>query len=204
MVKSGLVDDPRVSPVRLAAHHGMAFLLFGLMAWTAMGLLAPAPASIPAPRSRRLASIVVAAVFVMVLSGALVAGIRAGFAYNTWPTMNGHWIPDEILLIEPWWDNFVYNMATVQFDHRGIAYVIAALAIATWLSVRGESADARARRWAHALLAAVAVQISLGIATLLGRVPVPLAAVHQAGAVIVFACALALRHALRAPRQLHK
>jgi cytochrome c oxidase assembly protein subunit 15 len=118
--------------------------------------------------------------------------------------MNGQWIPGEILLIDPWWDNFVYNMATVQFDHRGIAYLIAALAVATWLSVRAESADARARRWSHALLAAVAVQVSLGIATLLGRVPVPLAAVHQAGAVIVFACALALRHALRAPRQLQE
>jgi cytochrome c oxidase assembly protein subunit 15 len=204
MVKSGLVDDPRVSPVRLAAHLGMAFLLLALMAWTALDLLVPEAAARDSRRSRTLATVLVAVVFGMVLSGALVAGIRAGYAYNTWPLMNGQWIPGEILLIDPWWDNFVYNMATVQFDHRGIAYLVAAIAVATWLSVRAEVQDARARRWAHALLAAVAVQIALGISTLLLRVPVPLAAVHQAGAVIVFACAIALRHALRAPAQLHK
>lgn len=202
MVKSGLVDDPRVSPVRLAAHLGMAFLLFALMLWTAMGLLVPAAPAAEARRSRGLATLLAIAVFVQVLSGALVAGIRAGFAYNTWPLMNGAWVPDEILMIEPWWDNFIYNMATVQFDHRGIAYLIAALAVATWLSVRGETADARTRGWALAIVLVVALQISLGIATLLLRVPVPLAAVHQAGAVAVFACVLALRHALRASKRI--
>jgi cytochrome c oxidase assembly protein subunit 15 len=200
MVKSGLVDDPRVSSVRLAAHLGTAFLLIALMLWTALGVLAPIAAAGEARRSRRLASIIAILVFVQVLSGALVAGIRAGFAYNTWPLMDGHWIPGEILLIDPWWDNFVYNMATVQFDHRGIAYLLAALAAATWLAVRSETADRRARHWALAFLAALGVQIVLGISTLLLRVPVPLAAVHQAGAVVVFACAVALRHALRAPK----
>jgi cytochrome c oxidase assembly protein subunit 15 len=198
MVKSGLVDDPRVSPIRLAAHLGMAFLLFALMLWTAMGLLARRRASGDAPRSRLLATIVAAVVFVQVLTGALVAGIHAGFAYNTWPLMNGQWVPDEILMIEPWWNNFIYNMATVQFDHRGVAYLIAALAVAVWASVRSEAApQQQARRWAGILLGAVIVQISLGIATLLARVPISLAAVHQAGAMIVFASALALRHALR-------
>ena len=199
MVKSGLVDDPRVSPLRLAAHLGMAFLLFALMAWTALGLLRPL-AGVGTRRARLLASILVVTVFVMVLSGALVAGIHAGFAYNTWPLMNGRWMPEEILVIEPWWDNFVYNMATVQFDHRMIAYVIAALAVAAWLVVRRDTSDARTRRWSNALLAAVLVQISLGIATLLTRVALPLAAVHQAGAMIVFTCALGLRHALRERR----
>jgi cytochrome c oxidase assembly protein subunit 15 len=197
MVKSGLVDDPRVSPLRLAAHLGMAFLLFALMAWTAMGLLARPRGASLGSGSQRLASFLVAVIFVMVLSGALVAGIRAGFAYNTWPLMNGHWIPPEILVIDPWWDNFVYNMATVQFDHRAIAYVIAALGLATWLRVRRETTDASARRWGDVLLGAIAVQILLGIATLLTRVALPLAAVHQAGAMAVFASALALRHALR-------
>lgn len=197
MVKSGLVDDPRVSPLRLAAHLGMAFLLFALMAWTALGLRHPRSAAGGARRARRLASVLLAAVFLMVLSGALVAGIRAGFAYNTWPRMNGDWVPPEILVIEPWWNNFVYNMATVQFDHRGIAYLIAILGVATWLRVRRDVSNARARWWANALLLAIVLQISLGIATLLTRVALPLAAVHQAGAMLVFASALALRHALR-------
>jgi cytochrome c oxidase assembly protein subunit 15 len=203
MVKSGLVDDPRVSPLRLAAHLGMAFLIFALMLWTALDLLTR-PAAGDVPRARRLAGALVAIVFLMVLSGALVAGIRAGYAYNTWPLMNGRWIPDEILLIEPWWNNLAYNMATVQFDHRGIAYVIAALALLTWWRVRSASRAGPARIWADALLAAVVVQVSLGIATLLLRVPVSLAALHQAGAVLVFTCALGLRHALRAPRRLQQ
>jgi heme a synthase len=196
MVKSGLVDDPRVSPLRLAAHLGMAFLLFGLMLWTALGLLVPRGTN-AARAARTLASVLVGVVFVMVLTGALVAGIRAGFAYNTWPLMNGAWIPAEILLIDPWWKNFVYNMATVQFDHRGIAFVVAALSACTWLVVRRASMPPRARRWSHALLAATAVQLCLGIATLLLRVPLPLAALHQAGAMVVFTCAIGVRHALR-------
>ncbi|HET9580874.1 MAG TPA: COX15/CtaA family protein [Usitatibacter sp.] len=203
MVKSGLVDDPRVSPLRLAAHLGMACLIFALMLWTALDLLAPAREGRPAP-ARGLGTALVAIVFAMVLSGALVAGIRAGYAYNTWPLMNGQWIPAEILLIEPWWDNFVFNMATVQFDHRAIAYVIVALTVVTWLRVRHAAADARARVWAHAMLLAVSVQVCLGIATLLARVPVPLAALHQAGAVIVFTCAIGLRHAMRHARRLQK
>jgi len=200
MVKSGLVDDPRVSPLRLAAHLGTAFLLLGLMEWTALGLLCGRAEGPDPRRSRAVATVLVGVVFVMVLSGALVAGIRAGFAYNTWPLMNGRWVPEEILLIDPWWNNFVFNMATVQFDHRGIAYAIAAFTAATWLRVRRDVADESARRWTNALAALVALQICLGIATLLTRVAVPLAAVHQAGAVIVFACALGLRHALRARR----
>jgi heme a synthase len=195
MVKSGLVDDPRVSPLRLAAHLGMAFLLFGLMLWTALDLLATRRPAVEG-RGRGVASALLAVVFVMVLSGALVAGIRAGYAYNTWPLMNGQWVPAEMLVISPWWNNFAYNMATVQFDHRMIAYVIAVLAVLAWWRVRAAGASP-ARPWARAVLAAVIVQLSLGIATLLTRVPVPLAALHQAGAVIVFACAIGLRHALR-------
>ncbi|HET9653108.1 MAG TPA: COX15/CtaA family protein, partial [Usitatibacter sp.] len=187
----------------LAALLGMAFLIYALMLWTALDLLA-APARAAAAHARRLGTALVVLVFVMVLSGALVAGIRAGFAYNTWPLMNGQWIPGEILLIEPWWDNFVHNMATVQFDHRAIAYVIVALTIVTWLRLRAAPGDARARRWGHAMLLVVALQVCLGIATLLLRVPVPLAALHQAGAVMVFTCALGLRHAMRAAGRLQK
>jgi heme a synthase len=108
--------------------------------------------------------------------------------------MNGQWIPDEILMIDPWWMNFVYNMATVQFDHRLLALAVAACALAlAWRAWRDAPG---ARGWALALLAAVALQVSLGIATLLLRVPIPLAALHQAGAVLVFTCAVGLAHRL--------
>ncbi len=199
MVKSGLVDDPQVSQFRLAAHLVLAFVIYAAMFWIAMELLDPPRAR--APRGARfLASSVVGVVLVMVLTGALVAGIRAGYAYNTFPLMNGHWVPPEILMIEPWWKNFGYNMATVQFDHRVIAYVLALTVLLAWLAVfRSPALAGRHRAWAHALVAATAVQIAIGIATLLLQVPVVLAAAHQGGAVVVFTFALGLRQSMRGP-----
>jgi heme a synthase len=197
MVKSGLVDDPRVSPLRLAMHLGMALFIYAAMLWIALGLRERAPV----PRSRPAAAALgfAALVFAMALSGALVAGIHAGYAYNTFPTMNGQWIPDEILSIDPWWQNFVYNMATVQFDHRVIAcaVVLGAVALA-WRIWSDDSVPRAARVWVGALLAAVGLQVSLGIATLLLRVPIALAAFHQAGAVLVFTCAIGLARSLAA------
>jgi cytochrome c oxidase assembly protein subunit 15 len=191
MVKSGLVDDPRVSSVRLAAHLGLAFLIYGAMLRAALGLLSP-PGH-PASRGARAhAGLVVVLVFTMVLSGALVAAIRAGYAYNTFPLMNGHWIPPEILMIDPWWSNFVNNMATVQFVHRWLAALIAILAAVLWLRLPRAGASERARAWSDALLLAIVLQIGAGIATLLLRVPPLLAAIHQAGALIVFTCAVAV------------
>jgi len=213
MVKSGLVDDPRVSPVRLAAHLGLALLIYAAMLWIALELLrvplrgnrgqTPLSAAQNAesvPGSAKHAAVVrgfVALVFVMVLSGALVAGIRAGLAYNTFPLMNGAWIPPEVLEIDPWWKNFVYNMATVQLVHRTLALVIVAVALIAWWRVHADrSAPLAACRWSEALLAVVALQVTAGIATLLLRVPIPLAALHQAGAVLVFTCAIGLLDSL--------
>ena len=199
MVKSGLVDDPRVSSVRLAMHLGLALTIYALLFDTALGLLRPdtEPAD---PRARRIATAMVGLVFVMALTGAFVAAIHAGFAYNTWPLMAGRWIPPEVLMLDPWWQNFLNNMATVQLVHRVLAYVVVATAIATWATVRRLATNDRARSWSHALLAMAFIQASIGIATLLHRAPIPLAALHQAGAVLLFTCALGVRHALRAAR----
>lgn len=200
MVKSGLVDDPRVSSLRLATHLGMAFLIYAAMLWTALGLLAQG-AGHSKPATVALSRAFAALVFVQVLAGALVAGIHAGYAYNTFPLMNGQWIPDEILVIEPAWKNLVYNMATVQLDHRVIAYLIVLGAVVLWWRVRAEApVSPLARRWAGGLLAVVVLQVCAGIGTLLMRVPVPLAALHQAGALVVFTFAIGLAHALAGAR----
>jgi cytochrome c oxidase assembly protein subunit 15 len=127
-----------------------------------------------------------------------VAGIRAGRAYNSFPLMNGHWVPPEIFAIEPWYLNFFNNMATVQFDHRLIAWLLAVAVPWLWYEAGGAGLRREARVLTHVLLATLAVQIALGIATLLLAVPVPLAAAHQAGALAVFTAAIALNHALRA------
>jgi heme a synthase len=199
MVQSGLVDDPRVSQLRLTAHLGLALLIFAAMFWMALTLLRP-----PRPADARIRPLFRAAaslaglVFVMALSGGLVAGIRAGFAYNTFPLMNGNVVPPEIMLIRPWYMNFVHNMATVQFDHRLLAWTLLALVPIWWWRVRATPAvPADARAAAHLLLAMLFVQVTLGISTLLLVVPVPLAAAHQAGAVLLFAAALNAAHALR-------
>src|SRR5205809_622441 len=139
MVQSGLVDDPRVSPFRLSAHLGLAFAILGAMLWTAMTLRMPQRAALDAPAQRtprRLAFLLAALVFVMVLSGALVAGIRAGFAYNTFPLMNGHIVPPEIFMLHPAWMNFFWNTATVQFDHRILALVLLVVTLLLWWRLR--------------------------------------------------------------------
>src|SRR5947199_5314622 len=201
MVQSGLVDDPRVSPFRLTAHLGLAVLIFAAMLWTALTLRSPlrAKSRVAAQRAtRRLAFMFAALVFVMVLSGGLVAGIRAGFAYNTFPLMNGRIVPAEIMLIEPWYLNLFNNMATVQFDHRAVAWVLALAVPLLWSRVRASAdAPARARSGANLLLGLLALQVTLGVCTLILVVPLPLAAAHQAGALLLFAAALNLAHALR-------
>ena len=208
MVQSGLVDDPHVSQFRLTAHLGLALLIFAAMFWIALSLTFPssADASTSSRRAvRRFAVAVAALVFAMALTGGLVAGTRAGFAYNSFPLMNGSVVPPEILMLEPWWKNFFWNMATVQFDHRLIAWLLAIVVPILWWKVRtGDGLPPRARNGATLLLALLALQIALGISTLLLVVPVSLAAAHQAGAVLVFAAALNLAHALQLremPRQ---
>jgi len=201
MVKSGLVDDVRVSQFRLTAHLALALAIFAAMFWVALTLVDPNPPRLSTPTqraARNWAIGFIALVCLMITTGGFVAGIRAGFAYNTFPLMNGSLVPSEIFMIEPLWRNFFWNMATVQFDHRLIAWLIAfAVPLLWWKLKTTDGLPRRARFGGHLLLALVAAQIALGIATLVFVVPIPLAAVHQAGAVLVFAAALNVAHALR-------
>jgi cytochrome c oxidase assembly protein subunit 15 len=200
MVKSGLVDNPRDSHLRLTAHLGLAVLILGAMVWTGLSLLYPVRAGREraAAIARRWATGVVGLVGLMVLTGGLVAGLRAGFAFNTWPLMGNSFVPPMLLHLRPWWQNVFSNIATVQFDHRLIAYVlIVAASVLWWKTFRNRSLPVRARYGATALVAMVLVQATLGIATLLLVVPIVLASLHQACAIVVFALALNVAHALR-------
>lgn len=200
MVESGLIAEPRVSQYRLTAHLALALAIYAVMLWIALDLAAPSLVSATSSRIaslRRHATGVLGVVTLTALSGGFVAGIRAGFAYNTFPLMNGHWIPPEIFMLDPWYENFFNNMATVQLDHRLLALLCAVLIV--WLWRRAANADLPRRallasRW---LFAALVLQVGLGIATLLLVVPVPLAAAHQAGALFVFTAALVLAHELQ-------
>ena len=202
MVASGLVDDPRVSQYRLTAHLGIAFLIFGAIVWTVLSVLYPSRSNLTPPIRRliRFSAVINLVIFIMVLSGGFVAGIRAGLAYNTFPLMGDSFIPPDILVLEPLWMNFFNNMATVQFDHRIIAYTLIILISVFWYKLRRRDVPQRAVTAANTLLVLTAVQVGLGISTLLLYVPVILGIAHQATAALLLGVSLWVTHSLSSRR----
>lgn len=186
MVASGLVDQPRVAPVKLGLHLLLAFSLFSALLWTfwqARGDGHPHPIRPLA----RLVRIALALVILQVALGALVAGLRAGLSYNTYPLMDGQWIPHGLHLLTPWWKNHLENILTVQFQHR-IGAVVASVAV-IGLSVsllRRNLETTLAKR----LIGALTLQFSLGVATLLSVVNLWLASAHQLVALLLVALLL--------------
>lgn len=179
MVASGLSERVDVSQYRLAAHLTFAVALFAGVVWTALGLRAsrlwqPLPDNL-------IALGLVALILLQTAAGGFVAGLDAGFASNTWPKMNGEWIPAGLFMTEPHWKNLFENALAVQFNHRLIANVI--LAYALWMA-------RRAPRTGWFVVAAVLLQMGLGIGTVVWGVPMPVALIHQGGALVVLALAL--------------
>lgn len=202
MVKSGLVDRIDVAPTRLALHLSIAVAIFALVLWTAMGLGARRDAvrlDTLSPGQRLLSGVIVAAVFVQIALGGLVAGLKAGRAYNTWPLMDGGVVPDAMWAVSPWYLNPLENIATAQFDHRMMAYVVVVLAVWHVLAVWRTADDERMIRSALWLAGAVLAQVALGIWTLLAAVPLSLGLAHQALAMLVLAAALWHRHNVARP-----
>jgi cytochrome c oxidase assembly protein subunit 15 len=203
MVKSGLVDDPHVSPYRLTAHLMLAVALYGYMIWVALGLLSPQPQRPSGPRGGaslcRFAAALAGWVFLTMASGGFVAGLKAGLAYNTFPLMEGRWIPSGIWALQPGYRNLFENIATVQFDHRVAAITTFVGILALWLAGRGRMPSRGARYALHGLAIMGMVQLGLGISTLLLHVPVPLAAAHQGGALVLFTLILIVAQRLRIP-----
>lgn len=199
MVKSGLADNPHVSQYRLTAHLAAAFVIYGYLFWVALGLLFPGrqnTTTVTAPM-RRFAWTLTGLIVLTVLSGGFVAGLKAGFAYNTFPLMDGHWFPEAYFYLEPGWINLFENIAAVQFDHRWLALLTAALIVTGWWRSRHHALPQRARLGFNLLLLMALLQVTLGISTLLLHVPVALAAIHQAGALTLFTIALFTNHALQ-------
>lgn len=200
MVASGFeADRTAVSPYRLVLHLSMAFLLFGAIFWTALGLLRPDRA-VAVPGQGKVRRQVVAAFWLAaltMLAGGFVAGIRAGFSYNTFPLMDGQIIPAGYLDLDPAWKNLTANIAAVQFNHRLLATLTALATLGAGLAAWRRLPDGFARRAVLLMAAAVTAQYLLGVATLLHVVPVSLGTLHQALAVGVLAAGLAAWHALR-------
>jgi len=198
MVRSGLVDRPDVSQYRLAAHLGLAVAIYGYVLWVAFSLLAPGEARSSQRGLGNFGIMVVLAIVLQMLLGALVAGLDAGFVYNTWPLMEGSLVPSGLFPDQPWWRNAFEDIMTVQFDHRIGAYLIAvAVVLLCWRAILVREFGVKVRFAVKLLLAALLLQIALGVATLLYVVPVPLAAAHQAGALLLLSAALWLAYRLR-------
>ncbi len=204
MVQSGLVDRVDVSQYRLVAHLGLAFAILAFMTWVALDLLIGERGKVRAGAAPGLPALslgVTALCFVQILAGGFVAGLRAGLTYNTWPLMDGAFIPGGLFMQSPWIVNFFENVTTVQFTHRIGAYILAALVgLLVWLAWRRPVG--RGARQAVLLLGlAVTGQILLGIWALLAVVPISLGVAHQAGAVLVFAAALHAAYRLTPARR---
>jgi heme a synthase len=151
------------------------------------------------PLWRRAAEAVIALVALTIVTGGFVAGTRAGLTYNTFPLMDGRLVPAGYAQLQPFVRNWFENIPAIQFDHRLLAMTTASAVLLLWAIGRLHPLPTPARIALWALLAAAAVQLTLGISTLLLVVPVPLAAAHQAGAVLLLTAAIVLRHTLRAP-----
>jgi cytochrome c oxidase assembly protein subunit 15 len=199
MVKSGLVDRIDVSQYRLALHLLTAFSILALLVWLS---LEAGPAServrlrTVTGGQRGTAIVLLLLVFVQAGLGALVAGLKAGLTYNTWPLMDGKFVPDGLATQSPWYLNFFENVTTVQFDHRVTAYAVVIVALVHLVALIRSADDERIVGSAGLLTACVLMQMLIGIWTLVSGVPLPLGLAHQAGAAIVVAAATLHLHAI--------
>jgi cytochrome c oxidase assembly protein subunit 15 len=205
MVESGLETRVSVSQYRLAIHLGVALVLLVAILWTALEYLRlPSSDERTARREALLAWPVAIAclVYFQMLLGALVAGLHAGFIYNSWPLMDGRVIPEDAFVQSPWWINFFENPGMAQFDHRIGAYVVALTVFALWWKERRLTLPKLAKRSGVALVHLTIFQIALGITTLLLQAPEFLAALHQLTAALLLCTAVwhtfELRYAARA------
>jgi cytochrome c oxidase assembly protein subunit 15 len=199
MVASGLSQRVEVSQVRLATHLVLALLIFAAIVWTLRRLRDGAPV-LASARLKYTGVALLALTFLQLYFGALVAGLRAGRVYNTWPEIDGALVPSAARLWfeAPWWRNLFDNPLTVQFEHRMTAYLLLALAVLHAFDAVRARAGAAAVNGALALAAAITVQATLGILTLLYQVPIGLGLLHQAVAIGVLTLAVSQAERLSA------
>jgi cytochrome c oxidase assembly protein subunit 15 len=199
MVRSGLVDRPSVSHYRLAMHLALALALYAALLWAGLAAIRGQRSEVRKTTLRPHAWLALACIALTMVWGAFVAGLQAGLIYNTFPLMGGHLMPSEMWFLHPLWLNVFANHAAVQFTHRMLALTTALVVLV--LAIRGTNPrqPQAIRHTAIALGLAVIAQVSLGIATVVYAVPVPLGALHQAGAITVLTAMVVLLFLLRAP-----
>lgn len=192
MVKSGLSLRVDVSQYRLAAHLGLAFLIYGTSLWMGLTYWRGAVGRAVSPLWLRAVCVALCLVlFVQILLGALVAGLDAGLTYNSWPLMDGYWIPPGMHQLSPLHLNFFENITMVQFNHRWGGAIIVLLVLGLWAGGRRLP---QFRFPIQLLIGFVLLQFALGVWTLLWVAPLGLAAAHQMGALGTFSAAIWVLH----------
>lgn len=197
MVKSGLIDEPYVSQYRLAAHLGLAFVIFGLLLWYSLKCLDHKRHRFKERWLHVSAVTILFCIFITIIWGAFVAGLDAGLAYNTFPFMDGHIVPKDLLNLSPWWINFFENTAAVQFTHRLTAVGTVIFTILFFLFSLKTSIDAATSRSIKFLVIIAIGQMALGVGTLLFEVAMPLGLLHQFGALALFTSSIWVLYHLR-------
>jgi len=198
MVKSGLVDEPRVSHFRLAVHLGLAFTIMAYLFWLVLQLRGDdgrAAAKAAAPRV--LIASVAALTVLQIVYGAFVAGLRAGLVYNTFPKMNGRWIAEGVMGMDPAWLSLLEHDVTIQFVHRWLGTLLLVLVAVLWLRVRAGRFALVQRASAAALMGLVSLQYGLGVYTLIEQVPIVPAVMHQGCASLVLLALVWVLHGFR-------
>ena len=178
MVKSGLVKNPDVSHFRLAIHLITAFLTCAFTLWVALPLILPEKRS-GNKKLLKLTSWLFILVIIQIIYGAFVAGLNAGRICNTWPKMEGEWIPGSIFSMNPFWQNFIENHYAIQFIHRTLAFIIVFFVLYIWNEGRKIKINYLQKKSFNILLSLVIFQIVIGIFTLILVVPISLSLIHQ-------------------------
>ncbi len=202
MVKSGLVDNPRVSQYRLTAHLGAAITIYAYILWIAFGLLSVNKSTSCGTAGiglKRFSFTLTGLLFLMMMSGGLVAGTHAGLAYPTFPLMGDSFVPPGLYSTTPVWLAAFEDITTIQFNHRIFAYLLFTLILIFAIRVLKNTETQRVRIGIYTLVLLLLVQVTLGISTLLLHVPVPLASAHQCGAIALFTASLFISRCLSRP-----
>lgn len=196
MVKSGLIDEPLVSHYRLAAHLCLALLIFAYLSWLVLGQLQVSRINVSRLFNRTVL-LFTGLLIIQIVWGAFVAGNRAGYGFNTYPLMNGQWLPDVALSLIPIWQNFLDNNAMLQFIHRwvGAAVLLVAISLLLIALLREQTT---VKVMVVVLLTVVLLQFFIGVMTLLYVVPIGLGSLHQAGACVVVLALVVLFYRTRA------
>ncbi|WP_321449854.1 COX15/CtaA family protein [uncultured Cohaesibacter sp.] len=191
MVASGLVDRVDVSQYRLASHLILASIIFFALLWVARGYRTgqKMPECVSADRHVWLMGLLTICIMVQIFLGALVAGTHAGLIFNTWPLMDGRIIPEKIYDTGSVWHSIFEDHATIQFNHRMMAYLVAAICLLLWFRIRRDPFKGDIMMPVNILAGLLAFQVIIGITTLLFAVPFSLALLHQAGAMLVLGAA---------------